>query len=215
MRTPVPPSLASTLINRGGSSIPNLIFTAVNKIRAFDKEHKDEANFVKANTHYQYLVNWLYALSIDTYIILPVLATPYIDPIILEKSKEIHDEWIHTATTITNPFTTILNNTVFQQLATNVVDQTVVLEKINNFNGIFSIYPFFKKIILAAVLEDGIDVPFVSVKHYSEFFEQKSTVHAQIHLLQTLQSELKYTVDGTAPLATALPGTAPNLQNKN
>ena len=42
MCTPVPPFLASALINEGGSSIPDLIVTAANKIRAFNKEHKDE-----------------------------------------------------------------------------------------------------------------------------------------------------------------------------
>ena len=82
------------------------------------------------------------------------LATPSIDPIILEKSKEIHDEWIHSASTITQPYATIHNDTVFKQLATNVVEKTTVLEKLNNFSeipvdkkqkGMASIHPYFKK----------------------------------------------------------------------
>ena len=92
MCTPVPLFLASALINEGGSSIPDLIVTAVNKIRDFEEEHKDEAKFIKADKHCQYVVNWLYAASINAENILPVLATPSIDPIILKKSKEIHDE---------------------------------------------------------------------------------------------------------------------------
>ena len=87
MCTPVPPFLASALINEVGSSIPDLIVTAVNKIHALDEEHNDEAKFVKAKTNFQHVVNWLYAASIDADNILPVLATPSIDPIILDKSK--------------------------------------------------------------------------------------------------------------------------------
>ena len=101
----------------------------------------------------------------------------------------------------------------FQQLATNVVEQTTVLEKFNNCaekcadekqKGMASIHRYFKNMILAASSEDGIDVPLVPVKHCSSFFKHKSAVHAQIHLLQKLQSELKCTVDITIPLATAL-----------
>ena len=155
---------------------------------------------------FQHVVNWLYAASINADNILPVLSTPYMYPIILEKSKEIHYEWIHSASTIPN-------DTVFQQLATNVLGQTTVLENINNGakkrvdekqKGMASIHTYFKKMILAASSEDGIDVPLVPVKTFSNFFKQKSAVHAQIHLLQMLQSELKCTVDITAPLATAL-----------
>ena len=58
--------------------------------------------------------------------------------------------------------------------------------------------------ILSSSSEDGIAVPLVPVKHCPNFFKQKSEVHAQIHLLQTLQSELKCTVDVTVTLATAL-----------
>ena len=53
MCTPVPPFLASALINEGGSFIPDLIVTPVKKICTFDKEHKDEANIVKDKTHCQ------------------------------------------------------------------------------------------------------------------------------------------------------------------
>ena len=67
-----------------------------------------------------------------------------------------------------------------------------------------SIHPYFKKMILVASSEDGIDVSFVPVKHCYNFFKQKSAVYAQIHLLQTLHSEPKCTVDVTVPLATAL-----------
>ena len=80
MCTPVPPFLAFALINEGGSSIPDLIITAVNKIHSFDKEHKDESNFVKAETYFQHVVNWLYAASIDSDKILPVLSTPPLIP---------------------------------------------------------------------------------------------------------------------------------------
>ena len=132
MCTPVPHFLASAIINEGGSSIPDPIVTAVNKIRAFDKEQKDEANFVKAKTHFQHAVNWIYAVSIDTDNIIRVLVTPSIDPIILEKLKEIHDEWIHSASIITQPSATIPNDTFFQQMETNVVELTPVLEKLNS-----------------------------------------------------------------------------------
>ena len=58
--------------------------------------------------------------------------------------------------------------------------------------------------ILTASVDDGIDVPLVPVKYCSNFFTLKSAVHAHIHLLQTLHSEPKCTVDVTVPLATAL-----------
>ena len=38
---PIPPFLATHLIHQGGSSIPDLIITALNTIKAFDKENKD------------------------------------------------------------------------------------------------------------------------------------------------------------------------------
>ena len=47
---PLPPFLASALVNQGGHSIPDLIITAMTSIRAFDESHKDEANFVKADS---------------------------------------------------------------------------------------------------------------------------------------------------------------------
>ena len=75
------------LINEGGSYIPDLIVTVVNNICAFDEEHKDEAKFVKSETHFQHVVNWIYAASIDADNILPFLVTPSIGTIILEKSK--------------------------------------------------------------------------------------------------------------------------------
>ena len=93
------------------------------------------------------------------------------------------------------------------------MDQTTVLEKLNNFaekradkkqKGVASIHTYFNKMILAASSEDVIDVTLVPVKHCSNFFKQKSEVHAQIHLLQKLQSEIKCTVDVTVPLSTAL-----------
>ena len=57
MCNPVPPFLASALINEGGSSIPDLIVTSVNKICAFYEEDKDEAKSVKSETHFQHVVN--------------------------------------------------------------------------------------------------------------------------------------------------------------
>ena len=87
------------------------------------------------------------------------------------------------------------------------------MEKLNNcankfsekkHKGMASIHLYFNKMILASSSEDGIDVSLVPVKHYTDFFKQKSVVHAQIHLLQTLHSELKCTIDFTVPLATDL-----------
>ena len=46
---PLPPFLASALIDQGGHSIPDLIITALTSIRVFDDAHKDEADFVKAD----------------------------------------------------------------------------------------------------------------------------------------------------------------------
>ena len=142
-----------------------------------------------------------------------VLATPSVDPIILEKSNEIHKKWIYSLDPTITLSPTLPNNAVFTQLATNVVEQTTVLQQLNNLaeqrskdnqKGIPSIHPSFKKMILVAFSEDGTDVPSKPVKLYSDFFSQKSAVHAQIHLLHTLQAEFKCAVTIMTPFATAL-----------
>ena len=98
-------------------------------------------------------------------------------------------------------------------MATDIVEQTTVLEKLNNCAkkraekkqiGVASILPYFKNMILSPSSEYGIDVSLVPVKHCSDLFEQNSGVRVQIHLPETLQSELKCTVDVTVSLATAL-----------
>ena len=54
---PVLPFLAPTLIHQGGASVPELIITAITTIKAFDEEHKDDAEFPSANTNCQMIVN--------------------------------------------------------------------------------------------------------------------------------------------------------------
>jgi len=70
--------------------------------------------------------------------------------------------------------------------------------------GISSIDPSFKKMILVASSEDETDVPSEPFKLCPDFFSHKSAVHAQIHLIQTLQADFKCAVTITVPVATAL-----------
>ena len=209
---PLPPFLATVLIDEGGSSIPELILTAAWYVRAFDVEHDADATMPQANTHAQYVVNWLYAASTEVFP--TVTATPSIEPSVLAKGESIHKEHIQAATLNVNstpgPPSEALN-----QLATNVNEQTVVLQQMNNLatehskekdtkKGISAIHPSFKIMILNASSTDGTEIPSDPTQSCLEFYTQKSATHAKIHLLQTLTHGYGCTVDITVPLATAL-----------
>ena len=91
---PILPFLATVLINQGGTSIPDLISTDVTKISSFNAEHEEDSDFLSANNHAQPIVNWLWATMKEYF---PSLnADPSIDPIIIARSKEIHEAFIHT-----------------------------------------------------------------------------------------------------------------------
>jgi len=191
MCCPVPLFLASDLIHQGGTSIPELIVVAVNQIRSYDEEHKDDTNFTKADTHCQNVVNWLRAAMVNS-LIKPVLTTYSIYHIIVEKNNEIHKEWMHPAETPVTPSPNLPNDAAFTQLATNIAEQTTVLKQLNNLTeqkakdkqkGISSVHPSLKKMILAASSKDGADVNSEPVKLCSDFFSQKAAVHAQSNLL--------------------------------
>ena len=92
--TTIPPLLATILIDQGGTSILDLISTAVTKIFSFTAEQEDDSDFLSANNHAQPIVNWLWATMKED---LPSLnASPSIDPIIIARSKEIHEHFFHT-----------------------------------------------------------------------------------------------------------------------
>jgi len=212
---PLPPFLAAALIDQGGASIPDLITCAITSIRAFDEAHKDDSdvNFFKADTACQNIVYWLFAASQDKNAIDPLAAIPSIDPVIIVNSNAIHGDHIASNETVVNPNSSLDNSEALTQLASNVNEQTTVLQQINisaeerkneKKKGISSIHPSFQKMILAASSKDGTDVPIDPVKNCTDFFKQKSAVHAQIHLNQTLHSVFKCSVIVPVSLATAL-----------
>ena len=57
---PIPPFLATMLIDQGGTFIPDLIFVAVTKIATFSTKHEDDNAFTSADTHARAIVNWLW-----------------------------------------------------------------------------------------------------------------------------------------------------------
>ena len=57
---PVSPFLANVLIDQGGTSIPDLIFTAVANISTFTTKHEDDNAFPCADIHARAIVNWLW-----------------------------------------------------------------------------------------------------------------------------------------------------------
>ena len=177
-------------MDQGGMSIPALVMTALARIRSFDEEHADDNTFPSADTHCKPIIHWLMAANGQG--IGAIVAIPSIDSVIQSKSKEIHEEAIHSAETIISPDNTIGGNEAITQLASNVLEQTSVLEKINTLaeernknkkKGIESIHPSFRKMILAASSTDGVVGPSDPVEQCAAFFNQKSAVHAKIHLL--------------------------------
>ena len=92
--TPIPSFLTTVLINQGEIFIPDLISTAVITISSFTAEHEGDSYFTSANNHAQPIVNWLWATMKEDF---PSLnAAPSIYPIIIARSKEIHESFIHT-----------------------------------------------------------------------------------------------------------------------
>ena len=155
---PIPPFLAIVLINQGRTSISELISTAVTKISSFTAEHKGDSDFPSANNHAQPIVNWLWATMKEDF---PSLnAAPSINPIIIARSKDIHEAFIHTVVPPDKELE--VNNTEnLGQLATNVSEQTTILQQLNNLaedcssekskkKGVNAIHPYFKAMILAA-----------------------------------------------------------------
>ena len=208
---PLPPFLATHLIHQGGSSIPELIMTAMTTIKAFDEEHKDEADVPSANTNCQLIVNWLFLAhgkSLATF-----ASIPSIDVAIMSKSAEIHDSAILPTKSSSEANPSVNPSAALSQLAINVGEQTSVLEKINNFaeesakkktKGFGNLHPIFQKMILFASSDNGTDSPSEQTESCSAFFDQKSSSHAQIHLHQTLLSTFKCSVSISIPFATAL-----------
>ena len=139
---------------------------------------------------------------------------PSIDPIIITRSKEIHEAFIHIIVP-PNKEPEVNNTEALSQLATNVSKQTVILQQLNNLaedrsskkikkKGVNAIHPSFKAMILAASSTDA-DATFTTpVTTCTEFFNQIPAVHTKIHLLQTLTHVFRCTVNISVPLATAL-----------
>ena len=209
---PLPPFLAITLIDQGGSCISDLILTAARSIRAFDAEHHEDATFPSANTHAQSVANWLYAAKSDNFP--TVTATPSIAPSVLEKGEKVHKDHIQ-AIPPPDVVQPVDRNDALDQLASNVNEQTTVLQQINTLaaerskekeskKGISAIHPSFKTMILNASSTDGTETPADPVNTCDEFYAQKSVTHAKIHLLQTMTHVYGCTVDISVPLASAL-----------
>ena len=208
---PVPPFLASALIHQGGASVPELIMTAMTTIKAFDEEHKEDANFPSANTNCQMIVNWLFLSLKKKLATMP--ATPSINVAILAATSKLHDDFILPSKTEDNPDPTIKTSEALSQLAINVSEQTTVLQSLNNIaeenakkkpKGVDSLHPNTLKMLLFASSEDGTDTPSTPTQSCVDFFAQKSAPHAQIHLQHSLQAKHKCAVLISTPLATAL-----------
>ena len=126
---PILPFLATVLIDQGGTSIPDLISTVVSKISSFTVEHEEDNDFPSANNHAQPIVNWLWDTMKEDF---PSLnASPSIDPNIITSSKEIHEAFIHA---VVPPYQEpeVNNTEALSQLATNVIEQTTILQQLNN-----------------------------------------------------------------------------------
>ena len=141
-------------------------------------------------------------------------AAPSINPIIIARSKDIHKAFIHTI--VPPEKEPEVNKTeALSQLATNGSEQTTILQQLNTLaayrssekikkKGVNAIHPSFKAIILAASSTDADATINTPVTTCTEFFDQRSAVHAMIHLLQILTHVFRYVVDISVPLATAL-----------
>ena len=156
---------------------------------------------------------WLFAAERDATAITALAATPSIDPVIKSIASSLHIDNIQSAVTITSPSPTIDNSVALTQLATNVSEQTAVLEKINvtaeekrneKKKGITSLHPSFQKMILSASSTDGTDTALDPSAHCIDFYKQKTAIHAQIHLNQTLLAHFRCSVLVPVSLATAL-----------
>ena len=105
---PIPPFLATILVNQGGMSIPDLILATMARIRSYDAEHADDEAFEKADTHCQALVHWLFAANDKT--VGAISTIPSIDNVIIAKAKEIHADAILTPEITFTPPDSIANN---------------------------------------------------------------------------------------------------------
>ena len=101
-------------------SIPALIMIAFARICYFDEDHAKNETFPSTDTHCQQVIHWIFAANNQE--IGSIATIPSIDPAILTKSKEIHDESIHSAATIINPDNAIGGNEAITQLASNVLE---------------------------------------------------------------------------------------------
>ena len=126
---PVPPLLAAPLIHQGGTSIQDLIMTAMTTIKAFDEEHKDTADIPSANTNYQMIVNWFYLAMKKK--LATMAATPSINIAIITASNKIHDEFILPTKTTENEGPITKTSDTLSQLALYVGEQTTVLQSLN------------------------------------------------------------------------------------
>ena len=93
-------------------------------------------------------------------------ASPFIKPIIIARSKDIHEAFIHTV--VPPDREPEVNNTeALSQLSINVIEQTAILQQLNNLaedrssekskkKGVNDIHPSFKAMILAASFTDAL-----------------------------------------------------------
>ena len=80
------------LIDQGGTSIPDLIFTVVTKIATFATKNEDDNAFPSAGTHTRAIVNWLWTSMKAEFP--SINAAPSIKPIILSHSVKLHEAFI-------------------------------------------------------------------------------------------------------------------------
>ena len=89
---PISPFLATVLINQGGTSITDLIFTTVTKIATFTTKHKDNNAFPSSNTHARAIVNCPWSSTNAEFA--SINAAPSIEPIILSHSVKLYEAFI-------------------------------------------------------------------------------------------------------------------------
>ena len=210
---PLPPFLSTAFIDMGGASTIDLLEEAIRCINEYDTTHAEDEAYPKAANVLQLIPLWLWAAMDESF---PTVTTSTsTNKAVLDRSDEIHSRWILSQDTQTSPTPSLPNSEALTQLASNINEQTIILQQMNNLaedkvrdkantKGIDAIHPSFKMMILAASSTDGTDPSTSPTPECKAFFDQKSAAHAKIHLLHTLTYTFGCTVEISIPLTTAL-----------
>ena len=125
----IPPFLATAIIDTGGLSIPELITSSILRIKSYNNEHSKAPGHEPADMHCQLILGWLLIAHKNQ---LTAFATVLsIAHQILSLSSTIHLRSIHSHLTTTAPQGIIASSDDLSQVATNIFEQTTLLQSIN------------------------------------------------------------------------------------